>query len=91
MWGTAVGIIAWVMLSFAKIDGIKILSNLGGIPALILCLAIVGSLLKVANNPAKYDVTEQVKREESYKDTVLQREVNNNLENEKDLVESNNN
>lgn len=91
MWGTAVGIIAWVMLSFAKIDGIKILSNLGGIPALILCLAIVGSLLKVAYNPAKYDVTEQVKREESYKDTVLQREVNNNLENEKDLVESNNN
>ncbi|KOY83843.1 BCCT family transporter [Lysinibacillus macroides] len=63
-WGASVGIIAWVMLSFAKIDGIKILSNLGGIPALILCLAIIFALLKVAFNPAKYDITASLTKEE---------------------------
>ena len=36
VWGITVGIVAWVMVSFAGIDGIKMLSNLGGLPALLL-------------------------------------------------------
>ncbi|MFH7819717.1 BCCT family transporter [Neobacillus thermocopriae] len=56
VWGAAVGAISWIMISFAKIDGIKMLSNLGGVPALILGLLTVFSLIKVARAPEKYDV-----------------------------------
>ncbi|WP_342513379.1 BCCT family transporter [Sporosarcina sp. FSL K6-1522] len=58
-WGVAIAVIAWMMISFAKIDGIKMLSNLGGLPAMILCVLIAISLLKVASNPRKYDKTDQ--------------------------------
>lgn len=44
-WGIIVGAIAFVMISFAGIDGIKILSNLGGLPSLLLltacCIAMI--------------------------------------------------
>ena len=43
-WGLLVGGSAWTMIAFAKIDGIKYLSNLGGFPAAILLLFILGSL-----------------------------------------------
>ncbi|MRX73929.1 BCCT family transporter [Bacillus lacus] len=57
VWGAGIGAIAWIMISFAQIDGIKMLSNLGGVPALILGFFIIFSLFKVAGNPKKYDVT----------------------------------
>ena len=48
LWGAAVGTVAWVMISFTGgTDGIKILSNLGGFPAAILELFIIGALVKV--------------------------------------------
>jgi len=56
VWGAAIGIISWIMISFAKIDGIKMLSNLGGVPALIIGLLTVFALIKVARAPEKYDV-----------------------------------
>ncbi len=40
IWGATVGVIAWVMVAFAGIDGIKMTSNLGGFPALFLMIAI---------------------------------------------------
>jgi choline-glycine betaine transporter len=39
-WGLAIGVVSWVMVSFAGLNGIKMLSNLGGFPALILVLAV---------------------------------------------------
>ncbi|WP_028308972.1 BCCT family transporter [Desulfitibacter alkalitolerans] len=55
VWGLTVGIVAWVMLSFAGIDGIKMLSNLGGFPAMILELAVAVGLILVVSNPRKFD------------------------------------
>lgn len=50
LWGITVGAVAWVMISFAGIDGIKMLSNLGGLPSLFLlilcCIGVVILLLK---------------------------------------------
>ena len=52
-WGTLVGIIAWVMISFSGsgattgLDGIRMLSNLGGFPALILVLFVSAGLIKL--------------------------------------------
>lgn len=50
VWGITVGVIAWVMVAFAGIDGIKMASNLGGFPALFLVIAIAFSLLKLMRN-----------------------------------------
>ncbi len=48
LWGTTVGAVSWVMISFTGgVDGVKILSNLGGFPAAILQLLIIASLAKV--------------------------------------------
>lgn len=40
VWGTIIGILAWVMISYAGIEGIKMISVLGGFPALFLVIAI---------------------------------------------------
>lgn len=48
VWGVTVGTVAWVMISLTGgTDGIKILSNLGGFPAAILELLIIGALVRV--------------------------------------------
>lgn len=48
IWGVAVGTVAWVMIAFTGgVDGIRILSNLGGFPAAILHLLILASLTRV--------------------------------------------
>lgn len=59
-WGGLIGLVAWIMLAATGgADGVKMLSNLGGLPALILELLMVVSLIKVASNPVKYDVRKQ--------------------------------
>ncbi len=48
VWGVSVGTVAWVMIAFTGgVEGIKTLSNLGGFPAAILHLLIIGSLIRV--------------------------------------------
>lgn len=42
-------------MTFAGLDGLKSLSNLGGIPTLIILVPITWCLIKVAANPFKYD------------------------------------
>ena len=43
IWGSLIGIIAWVMITAAGVDGIRLLSVLGGFPALfIIILAALG-------------------------------------------------
>ena len=46
-WGLTIGTVAYTMISMAGVGGIKMLSNLGGLPALILILAINIGLLKM--------------------------------------------
>ena len=58
-WGAIIGVVTWVMISSAGVNGIKMLSNLGGGPALLLEIMICVSLIKVALNPKKYDTFKQ--------------------------------
>lgn len=58
-WGILIGTVAWIMLASSGVNGIKMLSNLGGLPALILELIMCASLVKVAMRPADYDVRRQ--------------------------------
>ena len=46
IWGLTIGTVAYVMVRMAGIDGIRMLSNLGGLPSLFLILAINIGLLK---------------------------------------------
>ncbi len=40
VWGIIIGLIAWVMIANAGIDGIKIISVLGGFPALLIVILV---------------------------------------------------
>lgn len=55
VWGVILGAVAWITMSFAGLDGLKGLSNLGGIPTLLLLIPVTWALLRVAQNPCKYD------------------------------------
>jgi hypothetical protein len=50
-----IGLVGWVMVSFARLDGLRILNSLGGFPALFLCLGVTVCVIMVAVNPRKYD------------------------------------
>ena len=55
-WGTLMAVFCYIILtSFKKLDGIKMLANLGGFPALFLCLGISICALMVVAAPARYD------------------------------------
>jgi len=54
-WGALVGVLAYIMITYARIDGIRMLSNLAGVPTLLLCGTVVVSALVVMLNPAKFD------------------------------------
>ena len=43
LWGVVIGITSWVLVSFAGLDGIRLISTLGGFPAMgLLILGAVG-------------------------------------------------
>lgn len=46
-WGVMIALITWVMLSTSGIEGIRILSILGGFPALFLLCLVGFSLVKL--------------------------------------------
>lgn len=48
IWGILIGFVAWLLTSFAGIDGIKMLSNLGGVPAMLVGLCFSAALFKIA-------------------------------------------
>ncbi|GAD87980.1 hypothetical protein VHA01S_003_00560 [Vibrio halioticoli NBRC 102217] len=44
IWGSVIAIVAWVMTAFSGVDGIKMMSNLGGFPALFVVIAMTIAL-----------------------------------------------
>ena len=43
-WGALVGAVAWIMTSTTGIDGVRMLSNLGGLPGLFILIGMMGVL-----------------------------------------------
>ena len=60
VWGVLVGTVALTLLVFSSIDGIRIMSNIGGIPALFICLLVVVGLIKLLLNPKAAIFEEEV-------------------------------
>lgn len=56
-WGLLVGLTAWAMITFANVDGIRYLSNLGGLPATLLVLSVLGSLGVIILRHRELDAT----------------------------------
>ena len=56
IWGCIIGASAVIMINYAGIDGIKMLSNIGGLPALLLIIVICIGAIRILMNPklAKY-------------------------------------
>lgn len=52
LWGTLIGLVAWIMVSTVGINGVKQLSNLGGLPATLIILACSLTLIKWLRNPS---------------------------------------
>jgi len=57
IWGTLIGLVAWIMVSTVGINGVKQLSNLGGLPATIIILACSLTLVKWIRDPQALAVT----------------------------------
>ncbi len=53
LWGGTIGTVAWVMISFAGVDGIRLINTLGGFPAMFLFLLAGLSLLRMVYNSFK--------------------------------------
>lgn len=51
IWIGLIGIAAWVMVSNSGIDGVRMLSNLGGFPALFIIIALNIVLIKLSLRP----------------------------------------
>jgi glycine betaine transporter len=58
-WGLLVGLTAWTMITFANVDGIKYLSNLGGFPAAVLVLLILISLVVIQFRHREFNVVDK--------------------------------
>ncbi len=56
IWGVLIGTITWVMIPFSGngnssgLDGIKMLSNLGGLPTLLMLVVAVGMVRLIWNS-----------------------------------------
>jgi len=54
IWTLAVGFAAWIMTTLSGIDGIKMLSNLGGLPALFIISLFAVVLILLGTVKLKY-------------------------------------
>ncbi|MDP3305668.1 MAG: BCCT family transporter [Erysipelotrichaceae bacterium] len=63
IWGTTVGAVSLIFITTLGIDGIRMLSYLGGFPALFLGILSIASLILIMGNPKKFD-THSIKEAE---------------------------
>lgn len=59
LWGVIFSVSSYIMLTIAGIDGIKMFSNLGGLPNIFIILGGVFCVLVIAGNVKKYDIVDQ--------------------------------
>jgi choline-glycine betaine transporter len=55
VWGLTIGALCIIMLSAYDIEGVKLLSYLGGFPVVFMMVLFVVNFLKIMRDPRKYD------------------------------------
>ncbi|WPR77105.1 BCCT family transporter [Algoriphagus sp. NG3] len=53
-WGVLIGFLSWIMITYSGVDGVRILSVIGGLPALFFLLLVSISLFMIFLSPKKY-------------------------------------
>ena len=56
LWGTLFAVLSYLMLTLAGVDGIKMTSNLGGLPNILILFGGIACVFIIASNVNKYDV-----------------------------------
>ena len=59
MWGVMFAVLSYIMLTIAVIDGIKMVSNLGGLPNIFIILGGIICVLFIAGNVDKYNIVDR--------------------------------
>ena len=59
MWGTIFAVLSYIMLTISGIDGIKMVSNLGGLPNIFIILGGVICVFIISGNVKKYNLIEK--------------------------------
>ncbi|WP_461207845.1 BCCT family transporter [Clostridium sp. DL1XJH146] len=72
LWGTIIGAMAVIFLGSFGVDGIKMLSYLGGFPALVLGVLCLVSLFLIMSKPHDFDISDKVKKEEVKEEVVVE-------------------
>ncbi|MGB0941576.1 MAG: BCCT family transporter [Marinomonas sp.] len=49
LWGGAIAFVAWISASYIGVDGVKMLSNLSGLPGMLIVLGAAFSFIRLAN------------------------------------------
>ena len=49
LWASLIGFTAWIMVTFSGVDGVRMLSNLGGLPALFIVSAMNLALIRMGS------------------------------------------
>lgn len=65
MWGTLFAVLSYIMLTIAGIDGIKLVSNLGGLPNIFIILGGVFCVLLISGNVKKYNIIDKSTEEDN--------------------------
>ncbi len=68
VWGVIIGSVSWVMVSFVGIDGVRMLSNLGGLPSMIIVLVATSALWIWMRQPELLALPAEVGKKEEHAD-----------------------
>lgn len=73
MWGTMFAVLSYIMLTISGIDGIKLVSNLGGLPNIFIIFGGIVCVWIILGNVEKYNIvdkkgTEKAENETTYSD-----------------------
>lgn len=59
MWGVMFAVLSYIMLTISGIDGIKLVSNLGGLPNIFILLGGVFCVFVISSNVKKYNLVDK--------------------------------
>ena len=55
IYGIIIGISAYIIINYADFSGVKMICNIGALPALIIQIAIIIGVYKIMRHPENYD------------------------------------
>lgn len=70
MWGTMFAVLSYIMLTISGIDGIKLVSNLGGLPNIFIIFGGIVCVWIILGNVDKYNIVDKKGTEKAENETA---------------------